>query len=422
MPENIEAWWARRQRSKELAVPYAVGTYRAEWAKFPMLVRQYHPDLNREITLTQIPPAADVYLTWQCDTGHLFVATPEEQRSRPGRVRRRSTWCPVCTDLAAPRRIRPTALWPVASPAPAPHASPPPFEPPAPEAPPAPDSSPPPSAPTSSPADIRPGGEPRQAPTPRSGGGERVARPGAAGQPTRSAHTGWSNRSAGGERAGRPAESEPAARPAGWAQTGGPAGGERAGRPAESEPAPRPAGWARPGGPAGSQRASRSAAGGRSSRSARDRQPLRAPGEAFRSSHAPAPASAAEALLRQKLAARLEYDPAPNAVSVARPFHGRFEVWPDIVIPELRVALEYDTVGRFGLEHVGPREDSDRSKDRLLRAAGWEVVRIRCAPLPPLGLHDLVASSTVTDRLITRLLDTLRAVRGDLIVNAYLRP
>ncbi len=107
MPENIEAWWERRQRSKERAVPYPVGSYREEWAMYPMLVRQYHPDLNRMITLTQIPPAADVYLTWQCDAGHLFVATPEEQRSRPGGRRRRSAWCPVCADLAAPRRIRP---------------------------------------------------------------------------------------------------------------------------------------------------------------------------------------------------------------------------------------------------------------------------------------------------------------------------
>ncbi|WP_382308482.1 zinc-ribbon domain-containing protein [Herbiconiux sp. UC225_62] len=303
MPENIEAWWERRQWSKGAAVPYAVGTYRAEWAKYPMLVRQYHPDLNREITLTQIPPAADVYLTWQCDTGHLFVATPEEQRSRPGRVRRRSAWCPVCADLAAPRRIRPAALWP---------------------------------ATPSSPAD---------APERQSAAGARGA---------------------------------PSAVSAG-------------------------AGATRPG------------------RSARP-LPTRPAGEAFRSAHAPATASAAEALLRQKLAARLEFDPAPNAVAVARPFHGRLEVWPDIVIAELRVVLEYDTVGRFGLEHVGPREDSDRSKDRLLRAAGWEVVRIRCAPLPLLGPHDLPAPAKVTDRLIARLLDTLRTLRGDLIVNAYLRP
>ena len=65
-----------------------------------MLIRQYHPELNAGITLTQIPPAAEVLLLWQCDAGHLFAATPTEQRSRPGRERRRSSWCPECLALA----------------------------------------------------------------------------------------------------------------------------------------------------------------------------------------------------------------------------------------------------------------------------------------------------------------------------------
>nr|WP_315850417.1 methylated-DNA--[protein]-cysteine S-methyltransferase [Clavibacter phaseoli] len=85
MPEPVDAWWARRRWSRGLDVPYPVGTYREAWASFPVLIRQYHPDLNRGITLTQVPPAADVLLTWQCDVGHVFVATPEEQRRRPGR-------------------------------------------------------------------------------------------------------------------------------------------------------------------------------------------------------------------------------------------------------------------------------------------------------------------------------------------------
>ncbi|MGD8169462.1 zinc-ribbon domain-containing protein [Herbiconiux sp. P16] len=378
MPENIEAWWERRQRSKGAAVPYAVGTYRAEWAKYPMLVRQYHPDLNREITLTQIPPAADVYLTWQCDTGHLFVATPEEQRSRPGRVRRRSTWCPVCSDLAAPRRIRPAALWPAETP-PSPTDAPP---------------APPRTAPSSADASLHPHPEAPRARPPRTA--PATPRRAATALPPRDTPE-LPQRTA-------PAQQPPAATalPLNAAPTLPPRTvPTRAPRTAASAP--------RRGG--GSRRASTARA-----------LPTRPAGEPFRSAHAPPTASAAEALLRQKLAARLEFDPEPNAVAVTRPFHGRLEVWPDIVIPELRVVLEYDTVGRFGLEHVGPREDSDRSKDRLLRAAGWEVVRIRCTPLPLLGPHDVAASSTITDRLIARLLDTLRAVRGDLIVNAYLRP
>ncbi|MCU1482623.1 MAG: hypothetical protein JWQ19_3409 [Subtercola sp.] len=142
-------------------------------------------------------------------------------------------------------------------------------------------------------------------------------------------------------------------------------------------------------------------------------------GEAFHSTAAPRPASAAEARLRQLLAERLEFDGAVNAVRVARPFFGRLEVWPDILLPDLRVAIEYDTVGRFGLEHVGKREVADMRKDRLLRAAGWEVVRVRAGKLLPLGPYDLTASA-VSSKLVDRMIDTLRAIRGDLIVNAYL--
>jgi hypothetical protein len=51
------------------------------------------------------------------------------------------------------------------------------------------------------------------------------------------------------------------------------------------------------------------------------------------------------------------------------------------VIPELRVAIEYDTMGRHGL-----------------------------------------AASKVTGTLTTRLEDVLGRVRGQLIVSAYIRP
>ncbi len=100
MAERVELWWARRQFSRGADVPYAVGTYREAWAPYPVLIRQYHPDLNAGIVLTQIPPAADVLLLWQCDAGHTFAATPAEQRARPGRERRRSAWCPDCAVLA----------------------------------------------------------------------------------------------------------------------------------------------------------------------------------------------------------------------------------------------------------------------------------------------------------------------------------
>nr|BFF13876.1 hypothetical protein GCM10025699_51790 [Microbacterium flavescens] len=105
MPEPIDRWWARRQTSRGVVVPYPVGTYRQAWASFPVLVRQYRPEHNGGIVLSQIPPAADVFLCWLCDAGHLFVATPDEQRHRPGRERRRSSWCPDCSESAKPRAL-----------------------------------------------------------------------------------------------------------------------------------------------------------------------------------------------------------------------------------------------------------------------------------------------------------------------------
>ncbi|GAA3634205.1 hypothetical protein GCM10022200_16770 [Microbacterium awajiense] len=274
MAERVQDWWARRQFSRGVDVPYAVGTYREAWASYPALIRQYHPDLNDGITLTQIPPAADVLLLWQCEAGHTFAATPAEQRARPGRQRRRSAWCPECSILAAPPRVRP-------------------------------------------------------------------------------------------------------------------AGGARPGR------VKRP-------------------------RALCPRTPDLPVGEPFVSQCAPKPASAVEARLRADLFARLDLTPGFTAVRVARPFFDHLEVWPDILLPELRIAIEYDSPGRFGLEHVGAREDADRRKDRALRAARWEVVRIRTGRLEPLGPHDLRLGS-LGARGVDRVIDRLRDIRGPLLVDAYLR-
>lgn len=273
MPESVESWWARRQFSKASEVPYPIGTFRTDWERYPVLIRQYFPDQNHGITLTQIPPAAEVYLLWTCEVGHRFAATPQEQRDRPSRGRRRSSWCPVCAELAVERSRAPRKIGPRAAP-------------------------------------------PARRKTP--GGTGRIV------------------------------------------------------------------------------------------------------GEAFVSTLAPAPASAAESLLRQGIALRFDFDLTLNAVRVSQPFFDRLEVWPDIVIDELRIAIEYDTVGRHGLEHVGPREETDRRKDRLLRLSGWEVIRIRIGKLQPLGPFDLVAAS-VNRRLLDRLEERFAELRGDLIVSAYRR-
>ncbi len=274
MVERVEAWWARRQFSRGTDVPYEVGTYRDAWAGFPMLIRQYHPDLNAGITLTQIPPAADVLLLWQCEMGHTFVATPAEQRNRPGRERRRSAWCPECAMLAKPPRVR-------------------------------------------LPAD------------------DRMPRPN-----------------------------------------------------------PR--------------------------RAICGKTPDVPVGEPFVSECAPKPASAVEAKLRADLFARLGVTPGFTAVRVSRPFFDHVEVWPDILLPELRIAIEYDSPGRFGLEHVGKREEADRRKDRALRSAKWEVVRIRTGKLEKLGPYDLQIAS-VGRRGMDQLIEALRSIRGSLFVDAYLK-
>lgn len=274
--EPVQQWWARRQFSRGVAVPYPVGTYRAAWAAYPELIRQYHPELNHGIALSQVPLAADVLLCWECAVGHRFAATPAEQRERPGRVRRRSAWCPECSALARPQ---PVVL-----------------------------------------------GEPRALPS-------------------------------------RP---RPAAPPL----------------CTKTPDVPK--------------------------------------GTAFRSVCAPKPASAAEGRLHQALAARLTVTEGLNAVKVARPFFRHTEVWPDIVLPELRIAVEYDTVGRHGLEHVGRQEEADRRKDRALRGAGWEVVRLRTGALEPLGPFDLRLSS-LGKAGIDRLIDRFREIRGSLLVDAYLR-
>ncbi|WP_425838370.1 zinc-ribbon domain-containing protein [Microbacterium sp. PA5] len=298
MAERVEAWWARRQWSKGRSEPYAVGTYREAWAAYPALIRQYHPELNAGITLTQIPPAADVLLLWECESGHRFAATPAEQRARPGRERRRSAWCPECAERANPTRILPL---------------------------------------------------PQR---------ETVLPPGAL------------------------LSGPPAAEP-----------GVLRERPARR---PRPP--------------------------ARicDKTPAVPIGEAFVSACAPVPASAVEDRVRADLFARLDVTPGRNAVRVARPFFQHVEVWPDFLLPELRIAVEYDSIGRHGLEHVGAREEADRRKDRTLRASGWEVVRLRTGKLLPLGPHDMQLAAW-NARALDRLIDVLRDLRGPLLVDAYLR-
>lgn len=144
------------------------------------------------------------------------------------------------------------------------------------------------------------------------------------------------------------------------------------------------------------------------------------PGEAFYSDRAPRATSALEGRLRALLGERLDVDLSTTAVRVRTPFFGHQEVWPDIIVPEFAVAIELDTVGRNGDEHVGRRERTDRRKDHLLAEVGWHVVRVRVRPLRALGPHDLVVAG-VSHSAVEQLIDRLGEIRGDLLVAAYRR-
>lgn len=309
MPVSLEQWWSRRQRVTGLSVPYEIGRYRDAWAPFEKLVAQFRPELNLELQLSQIPPAAEVYLLWVCGIGHEFVATPAEQRARPHRPRSRRSWCPVC---AEPPAVPPARRWP---PAPAVNNS-----------------------------------------------GLRASHGSRAGVGARAALKGVDA------------------------------------RPELLTP----------------QAARRASLQGVSSA-----VEVR-PGEAFVSAVASQATSAAQGELKRLLAERLDVDLTPNAVRVRTPFFGKLEVWPDIVVPELAVAIEYDTNGRNADEHIGERERSDRRKDRLLDDVGWIVVRVRCRPLRPLGPWDVVVPG-LSQSAVESLIDRIADARGELIVSAYRR-
>lgn len=306
---SVEQWWARRQWVTGREVPHPIGEFGDAWAAFPRLVEQFHPDRNHELVLSQIPPAAEVWLLWVCGIGHDFVATPAEQRARPAHSRSRRSWCPVC---ATPSALPPAPKWPRGIPRPVP------------------------------PVDLHNSGV------------------GAPDGPASTLETQGS----------RPSRRRVAHVPA-----------------ARSPELWRSAGEV-------------------------------SPGAAFVSGAASRATSSAQERLRVLVAERLDVDLSPNAVRVRTPFFGKLEVWPDLVLPELAIAVELDTIGRAGDEHVGERERVDRRKDRLLAEVGWVVIRMRCRPLRALGPHDLVVPG-VSARAVDALVDRMAEVRGELMVAAY---
>jgi len=63
--------------------------------------------------------------------------------------------------------------------------------------------------------------------------------------------------------------------------------------------------------------------------------------------------------------------------------------WPeiDIVVPDLRIAIEYD-----GSYHHRNRIEQDRRKSKMLGRLGWQVIRIRTGDLTPITDLDIAAA------------------------------
>lgn len=127
--------------------------------------------------------------------------------------------------------------------------------------------------------------------------------------------------------------------------------------------------------------------------------------------------SRTEQRLRAMLGERLRLHHRVNAVRTARMFYGQQEVWPDILIPQLRVAVEYDDPGRSRRAHLGLKEASDREKDEVLAEVGWEVVRVRAGGLESLGPNSVVCR-TLSEAVADEVVRVIRRIRGDAAVDA----
>lgn len=129
--------------------------------------------------------------------------------------------------------------------------------------------------------------------------------------------------------------------------------------------------------------------------------------------------SMTEQRLRAMLGERIRLPHRVNAITINRTFYGKPEVWPDIIIPALKVAIEYDDPGRERTSHRGLKEVSDREKDAALAEVGWEVVRVRGRGLSELGRYSIVCAG-ITPAVIDRIMELLRGIRGDEAVDRIL--
>jgi very-short-patch-repair endonuclease len=131
--------------------------------------------------------------------------------------------------------------------------------------------------------------------------------------------------------------------------------------------------------------------------------------------------SMTEQRLRALLGERIRLPHRVNAITINRTFYGKPEVWPDIIIPALKVAIEYDDPGRDRTAHRGQKEVSDREKDAALAEVGWEVIRVRGGGLGPLGQRSILCAG-ITPAAVEQILQLLREIRGNEAVDRILIP
>jgi hypothetical protein len=129
--------------------------------------------------------------------------------------------------------------------------------------------------------------------------------------------------------------------------------------------------------------------------------------------------SATEQRLRAFLGERIRLPHRVNAIRISRTFYGKPEVWPDIIIPALRIAIEYDDPGRDRTAHRGLKAVSDLEKDAALAEVGWDVIRVRGGGLTELGPHSIVCAG-ITPVIADRIIGLLRELRGDEAVDRIL--
>ncbi len=115
------------------------------------------------------------------------------------------------------------------------------------------------------------------------------------------------------------------------------------------------------------------------------------PGEIF--SALEAASSRSERDLADKLGSFFELAmPGINALMYNSEYRGSSWGRPDIILPGLRVVVEFDGTGLADIDwgHDTPEgREADIDKDTLTRAVGWEVVRIRTGGIGKLGHFDL---------------------------------